>query len=251
LATIALASCNLNPANLENATATAQAAETAAAHGTATARAASLATSRVARTAEAQISASATARVISNITATADTANSRLSSELDYAQVVWGPASGRLWHNHSDEYLVHRMGLVLLSDFIVECEFQNPYLASWNHWDIGYGFRFASWDMFYVLIVRSDSRWVLIRREGSSDLKVAEGLVSGLRTGEGEWNQLQLMAVGDAGYVYINGVFVAELDLSDLHAGGELFAGVGISPGTEVGGYYTDYRNFRVWRLSQ
>jgi len=180
-------------------------------------------------------------------------ADSLLSAQYAQAERAFGPRSGRLWHNHSDNFLESRLAFVGLDNFIAESEFQNPYAASMNPWDFGFGFRFASWDIFFSLIVRSDQEWVLTYKEGDTYTTIDYGTVPDLRTGEGEWNKLELMVIGNTGYFFLNGKYVAELNLSGPWptGGGGVFAGIGFYVGNEVGGYYTDYKDFSVWGLPE
>jgi hypothetical protein len=178
-------------------------------------------------------------------------AESLLASELESAQWAFGPRSGRLYHNPSDEFLVHRLAFVGLRNFITESRFVNPYSATFNSWDFGVGFRFESWNIFYMLVINSDRDWFLALREGGEVVEIASGTVVDLLTAEGESNILQLMVIGNAGYFYINGSYVDQFDLQQMISvgGGGVFVGTGFLIGNEVGGYYSDYEDFMVWSL--
>jgi hypothetical protein len=174
-----------------------------------------------------------------------------LTSERERARWAFGPRSGRLYHNHSDDFLVHRLAFVQLRNFIAESEFVNPYAATWNTWDFGLGFRFESWDIFYQLIVGSDREWTVTLVEGGSFTDLAGGTVPNLRTLEGESNKLVLMVIGNIGYFFLNESFIAQFDLHQMISvgGGGVFVGTGFYIGNEVGGYYTDYEDFTIWSL--
>jgi len=178
-------------------------------------------------------------------------AGALLASERERGQWAFGPRSGRLWHNHSDNFLVHRLAFVSLRNFIAESVFVNPFAASWNSWDFGLGFRFESWDIFYQLIVGSDRGWVVTLVEGNNFTDLASGTLAGLRTAEGESNKLVLMVVGNTGYFYLNDTYIAQFGLPQMISvgGGGVFVGTGFYLGDEVGGYYTDYEDFTIWSL--
>ncbi len=190
---------------------------------------------------EAQVIAEAEARA----------AEAMLASALDHARWEFGPRSGRLWHNHSDDFFVWRLAYVQLRNFIAESVFVNPYSADWNIWDFGFGFRFESWDLYYRLAITSDREWVVILGEGDNITVLDSGMVPNLQTLEGESNKLQLMVVGNTGYFFLNERFIAEFNLQEMISvgGGGVFVGTGFQNGSEVGGYYTDYEDFKVWSL--
>jgi len=183
--------------------------------------------------------------------AEASVANALLASERERGQWEFGPRSGRLWHNHSDDFLVSRLAFVQLRNFIAESEFVNPYSAAWNTWDFGFGFRFESWDLYYRLVITSDREWFVILGEGGNSTELANGTVAGLRTAEGESNKLVLMVIGNTGYFYLNDTYIAQFGLPYRISvgGGGVFVGTGFYLGNEVGGYYTDYEDFTIWSL--
>jgi hypothetical protein len=178
-------------------------------------------------------------------------AEALLASALEHARWEFGPRSGRLYHNHSDDFLEARLAYVQLRDFIAESVFVNPYSATWNTWDFGLGFRFETWDIHYRLVVTSDREWFVFLREGDNFTDLADGTVPNLHILEGESNKLQLMVVGTTGYFFLNDRFIAQFNLQEMVSvgGGGVFVGTGFYIGNEVGGYFTDYEDFTVWSL--
>ncbi len=178
-------------------------------------------------------------------------AEAMLASALDHARWEFGPRSGRLWHNHSDDFFVWRLAFVQLRDFIAESVFVNPYSATWNTWDFGFGFRFESWDLYYRLVITSDREWFVGLGEGGYFTELDSGMVPNLQTLEGESNKLQIMVVGTTGYFFLNERFIDQFTLQEMISvgGGGVFVATGLMIGNEVGGYYTDYEDFTVWSL--
>ena len=77
---------------------------------------------------------------------------------------------------------------------------------------------------------------------------IASGTVS-LDTGDGVSNRVQLICDGDTGLLYVNGAFVAELDLSARTNGGDVAVAAGMHAGHEIKGEATRFEGFTVWAI--
>lgn len=135
-------------------------------------------------------------------------------------------------------------------DFLVEVEVENPYAASEQRWSMGFYF-WETKEQQFRLVIDSYKHWDLYLE---NDVDVSPPLLSGyvphLRIGAGESNYLQLLVDGNDGYLFVNDVLTATMDLSG-HAGGkgDVFLAQGIRVGEEREGATTPYRNLTFWRL--
>ncbi|HYO28976.1 MAG TPA: hypothetical protein VER37_00225, partial [Thermomicrobiales bacterium] len=134
-----------------------------------------------------------------------------------------------------------------LVDFATRADFTNPYPATDHPFDIGFGFRQEGGDAYLRLVVDSDGVWYL--KEGLGP-PIASGRLGGLRSGAGETNTVELIARGGAGGFAVNGVFVADLDLSARTGRGDVFAGSGFFAEDARAGFATDVSGFAVWPLA-
>ncbi len=115
-----------------------------------------------------------------------------------------------------------------LADFWAEARFVNPDDPEGDSWDHGFIFRWQNQEAHYQLLVTNGRLWELRLGTKDNSRRIAGGRLEDFETGAGGANDLRLVAVGPAGYFYVNGVFIAGLDLSDLTDPGLL------SPATEM-----------------
>ena len=151
---------------------------------------------------------------------------------------------------HEDDGLIEWEELrTNTQDFIAYAKFTNPYSANAGDWDYGFGFRRAGSNRFHAALVHSSGSWEHFLREGSRESTHERSGWAALDTGAGGQNVLWLLAVGGVGVFYVNGVQVAELDLSGNMASGGVAVGTGFYEGNVMPGYGTVYDEFQVWSL--
>jgi hypothetical protein len=162
---------------------------------------------------------------------------------------VYGPTEGLL--EHKDDNLVKLVRTqVRLRDFVVEVAFYNPYSRAEGPWDCGILFRESGQGGEMLLIMDSNGEWVLKNRtaEGASN-RIQGGTLPGLEMDEGQANRIWLAAYGNRGLLYVNDVFVSELDLTSRLSAGNIIAAIGLYEGDEIAGKSTRYTHFSVWSL--
>ena len=139
-----------------------------------------------------------------------------------------------------------------IQDFILEVDFENPYSHEEHAWDYGIVFRDLSLhNDEFRLILRSNRTWILINRTGDSNGEtVAEGKLPNLRTDQADHNHIRFAALGKRGYLFVNGKFTVELDLSQRMEPGGIAIASGIMHGDEVDGEVTRFRDVRLWEIS-
>ena len=179
-------------------------------------------------------------------------AQATLSSIASFAGVpsvslVYGPESGELIVN--DKNVAKSPETVLYADFVLEVTFINPYTTSTGYWDVGVLFRDLGANDEYRLIISSEKEWELNNHTGSSDgNKIASGTVPNLDTSEGGSNRLLLVCNGSRGVFYLNGIAIAELDLSARTEGGDIYAGTGFF-NKGIAGATVTYERLKIWSI--
>ena len=167
----------------------------------------------------------------------------------------FGPISGELRHDPSDEFIKTEYADVSLSDFEVIATFVNPYSVAANSWDYGFHIRdsgIGSSARFVQVVVTSRGRWYVSWRQGSNSeyQDIADGTLGKFDTGAGGRNTLGLFAFGERGLLFVNGEFVSMLDLSDVTGAGDIAVITGAYEGDEVAGEGTRFEDFIGWSLS-
>ena len=153
----------------------------------------------------------------------------------------YGPTGGTIGHNN--EFIgQHRSGLLSI-DFVAEAEFVNP--AS-GEWDYGFVIRRTVSGSLDVIAINDGGWWEHTTRRPDDDeyTDVDSDWPSNWRDGPQERNHLLLVAMGNTGWLFVNGQLEATLDFSHNLEAGTISA---------MAGFYADsnrdvdFRNFTVW----
>ena len=161
----------------------------------------------------------------------------------------FGPRDGSLEHK-DDGFIETYSAGVDLAEFTAVATFENPYDRSVGGWDYGFLFRDADVNQFHAVGVANDGTWYHDVREGTSEGRdLDDGWSSALRTGRGESNELRIVAAAHRGWFFINGVLVADLDLSVGPPAGDVFISTGYFEGNGVPGRSTVFLGFAVREL--
>ena len=168
----------------------------------------------------------------------------------------FGPINGDLPHNPADGWIKTEYAGVSFPDIILEATFVNPYSASSNSWDYGFFLRdnsFESTGAFIQIAVTSERRWSLAWRKGgdSSNQRISGGTIANFNTGAAGRNHLRVVAIEKRGWFFVNGDFVATLDLSDVATSGDIAVITGAFTGDEVAGAVTRFEDFKISRLAR
>ncbi|MBU7026495.1 MAG: hypothetical protein HXS48_06100 [Theionarchaea archaeon] len=159
---------------------------------------------------------------------------------------MFGPFSGSLSHKKDDIEEYHAS--MKVEDFIAEATFKNPYSTTKGKWDYGFLFRYSK-GTFHAIRVTSDGKWTHdVVFHGEWDY-LKGGNVSGLQTGADQKNHLRIIVIGDNGWFYVNGLFVASLDTSGLTRKGDIAAATGMYTNYGIEGKTTDFEDFTIWSL--
>ena len=164
----------------------------------------------------------------------------------------FGPTNGELHHNPSDNFIETEYAGASFSDMVVEATFVNPYSASSNSWDYGFFMRYDRTDddpPFLQFVVSSNRSWAVKTGTGPPYLSLGGGTVSTLNTGAGGRNHLMVMAIGMRGWIFVNGGYVASVDLGSVTGAGDVAVITGFYTGDEVAGGVTRYEGFKGYEL--
>lgn len=226
---------------LAGAARTAQAGQTAQAEAQATAAAQAV----LDATASAYAEQTAIAQKLS--TATAEARAAYLAQLEAQRVVVFGPQNGSLAHD-DDNFIEESLISSSITNFIAEARFVNPYPLSTGAWSSGFLLRDDGSQMLLISI-NSDSSWYLYHKLDEDWISLAYGYSAGLDTSENGSNFMRLICENGTGWLFLNGEFVAELDLSPQMNSGSLSIGTGLASGSEASGYATTYQDLLVWLL--
>ena len=157
---------------------------------------------------------------------------------------TWGPLSGGLQHNPSDDFIETEYAGVLISDLVVEATFINPYSASTDPWDYGFILRNRADVPFLQFVVSSNRQWAVMTGTDAPYDRLGGGTLSRLETGAGGRNHLMVVAIGQRGWFFVNGDFIADVDLGSVTNSGDVAVITGAYTGDVVAGAVTRYEDF-------
>ena len=138
---------------------------------------------------------------------------------------AFGPESGSLDHRVNDGFAVLDSDTDI-ANLVVEATVRTPGKIYGDYWDAGFLIRETTLEGFiqgaeyrtHSISITSSGNWYHdLLPEGSDDYEIVqEGFSPNIRTALDAENHLRVIAVGDMGLLFINGVYEATLDLSGL-----------------------------------
>ena len=129
---------------------------------------------------------------------------------------VFGPRDGRIPHEIPETGFIDAyQSRESIVDGVIEASFINPYAAWQGKWSIGFLLRHTRINDFHLVISHSNGYWFHILRTGNieSQKDLAREYSAYIRTSAGATNHLTIIALGNEGWLFINGVFASELQL--------------------------------------
>jgi hypothetical protein len=133
-----------------------------------------------------------------------------------------------------------------VENFVARAEFISPSDAADRPWDFGIAFREQENGDHYRLTVASDGSW---EYQIGLQADLAGGTVPALSYEEGGRNVLEVVVAGDSAGFSVNGVFVSELNTSELHGVSDVWVGSGFRQANAFDGEVTRFEDFTVWSL--
>jgi hypothetical protein len=132
-------------------------------------------------------------------------------------------------------------------DFYATATFTTPDSEEEATWDVGISFRRTNDDEL-ALIIDSSGTWSF--QQGVQPV-IASGPVPSLVTAPGEFNIVDLVAVGGRGYFAVNGEFVSRLDLSGGNVPGDVAVGAAYFANDQRNEEFAAYDGFEIWSLDR
>ena len=161
----------------------------------------------------------------------------------------YGPEKGTIEHNPDDERIDTHPTSVWLADGIIEARFFNPYSSSEGDWTSGFLIRIGTFDEHHAIFVDDNGGWHHYLRMEGADSILAEGSSEHISTSPSGSNHIRIIALGEEGWLFVNGAPVSTLDLSGLVGSGNV-AGVGAYFSSHaLAGKFTSFEDFTIWSV--
>ena len=189
---------------------------------------------------------------LSTLLAGTDTPKAPTDPAEGYWSTILGSVSGHLHHDADNrfEYVRWNIGV---KDLSVSALFENPYAHSTER-EFSYGFtlRGRAGEPFLVFAVTSLGDWALIEQDESDIRTIASGGFADLRVGDGQFNHLSVVAIGNYVGMSINGELLVSddgrsvFDIGDRTGPGFVAAVTGYYANSEVAGEITHFQDLYV-----
>ncbi len=156
--------------------------------------------------------------------------------------------SGSLEHDPSDGLVPIFDSGADLADFVAEATFTAPHDVTQGNWSSGFLIRWSDGVKAHAVVVRSSGDWYHYLRKGgpADDRLLMEGSSPNVRRGQDAQNQIRLIASGVTGWLFVNGAYEAQLDLSGLTGPGSIGLLGAWFDGDELPGRSTRFTDFSV-----
>ena len=166
------------------------------------------------------------------------------------ARETFGPVSGALEHNPDDGFLPVFDSGMDFADFVADSTFTTPHDVPGRTWSSGFLLRHSGL-RGHVVVMHSSGRWFhYLRTGGPGSYQLDQlGFADSIRTGPEEENHLRVIASRSVGWLFVNGEFIAELDLSGVVESGSVSLAGAFFTSDEQPGLSTQYSNFTVRTL--
>lgn len=163
----------------------------------------------------------------------------------------YGPTHGVIEHDPDDGYIDERDSFTTMTDGIIEARFSNPYHPGDGDWSSGFLFRNGNQGEFHVVAATDDGYWFHHLRTGDADStqSLAERTSSSINTTASGSNHIRIVIVGSDGWLFVNGLYVSELQLGGLLGLGTVSAIATYFSGDGIAGQSTSFQLFTIWSI--
>ena len=128
----------------------------------------------------------------------------------------FGIDDGAMPHN-DDEFIEDQFVIGGVRNFFVSADFEVPYSSGVGDWSVGFIFRDPGEGNLSYVALTQDARYVHYLRTGGDGRPIDDGPVPNLDLAAGSVNTVSLIVVEDRGWLFVNSVYVSDLDLSGSH----------------------------------
>ncbi len=163
-----------------------------------------------------------------------------------------GASDGAIPHTPGDGSIDAHSASTSLADGIVEARFFNPYALGSGAWSSGFLVRDGVGGQFHAVVVTNLGRWFHYLRAGDGadrDQRIADGSSEHISTARNGSNHIRIIAMGGEGWLFINGVYTANLDLGGWLQSGDALAVGGYFEGDGVDGRSTKFESLAIWSV--
>ena len=159
----------------------------------------------------------------------------------------FGPTSGVLNHNLLDKLVPIFDSGTNVADFVVEATFTTPHSISRRGWSSGFILRTGN-SRSHVVVIHRSGNWHHYLRRGApeDDVTLQTGASPNIRSGKDVDNHVRVIASGETGWLFINGIYESVLDLSREEEAGSVGLLGAWFEGDEVPGRATPFSDFTV-----
>ena len=163
--------------------------------------------------------------------------------------LVYGPRDGNITLDPDDGSIDTFNSRVSLTDGIIEARFSNPYGSSIGDWSSGFLLRHPRTNEFHAIVINESGSWFHDLRLGNADdtQDLASRYSGSISTTSSGNNHIRVIALGNEGWLFINGQYMEKLDLSGLNRAGRVSAIAGYYTGDGITGYSTRFEDFTIW----
>jgi len=170
------------------------------------------------------------------------------AAPADVVDGLFGPVNGVIPHDPSNRTAdTYRAG-ISATDLEISATFLNPYSTFEGGWSYGFFFRQSAPDGYHAVFVRSDRKWYHYVRTGSiygdQELQVRDW--ADIDVSPDGSNHMRVIAVGDKGWLIINGELAGVLDLGAHQRTGPASAITGFFNADSIAGRSTTFEGFAV-----
>ena len=159
---------------------------------------------------------------------------------------AYGPRDGSIEHDPEDSLIDAHESDAGIADGIIDVAFSNPD----GDWSYGILLRNSAYNTFHAIIVSKygyQRNWHHIQSSGTVEDRRQLAVDSSVHidAGKDDGNHMRIIAMGPEGTLFINGRYVATLNLSGLTDAGHVST-VGAYWGA-IAGKATDFEGFTIW----
>lgn len=161
--------------------------------------------------------------------------------------------NGTIAHDPSSKMIAAGGSSIKLKNFVVEVNIENPYSPSTGSWSTGVLMRNASFNNFYALVISSKGYWEHRFRSGLTENSTVlnSGQSEAIETSGKTYNQIKIIVYEGLGVFYINGILIAQLDLSENQNPGPISVIGGYYTGDQIEGMSSKYKDYKIWEIIQ
>ena len=162
-------------------------------------------------------------------------------------EAAYGPESGAV--EHKGDGLINGIDSpISMSDGVIEATFSNPYPTRDGSWSAGFAFKKQRIGEFHAALIRSNGKWYHYLRTGDvdSERSLASEYSERVSTRAGGSNRVRVVAMGDDGWLFINGAFIAKLNLSGMAKFGGVELLGNYFTGDGIPGKFTRFADFTI-----